>query len=40
MQQESKTAEVLRDVKEQQYKLQSQVPQFKEKLEAYKRELS
>ena len=30
----------MRDIKDQQFKLQGQVPNFKEKLEAYKKELA
>lgn len=40
MQQEQKTTEQLRDLKDQQYKLQGQVPNFKEKLDLYKKEFS
>jgi chromosome segregation ATPase len=39
-QQDQKTQEQLKELKEQQSKLQGQVPSFKEKLEAYKREFS
>lgn len=39
-QQDMKTQDQLREIKEQQTRLQGQVPNFKEKLEAYKREFS
>jgi len=39
-QQEARTAEQLREIREQQRSLQGQVPHFKEKMEAYKRELT
>ena len=40
LQQEQKTADQLKEIKEQQVKLKGEAPQFKEKLESYKKEIS